>query len=124
MKAFKYNVIPTTVYCSNIALMYTPDVIEGFKAFIRQGENARLNILISPRNEERILLYKDSIIQLFKSHIDEIMGLLSECGLSQFRGKTDFLLFIRFMVDSIQTNIDGAYEVELGIISNELRVVQ
>lgn len=119
-----YRSIPTTVYSNNIPLLRTPDIIEGFKLFLKHGDNTSLNVTIILKRRELISTYKEKIELAFKSHIEEIMKILKERGYNQFGNQTDFLLFIRDMVDNISQNIDDVYEVELENDSKVLKVVQ
>lgn len=119
-----YRSIPTTVYRDNIPLLRTPDIIEGFKLFLKRGDNTSLSVTIVLKRRELIFTYKEKIMLAFKAHVEEIMKIMKEYDYSQFDSQTDFILFIRDMVDNISLNIDDVYEVELENNSKVLKVVQ
>lgn len=118
-----YRFIPTTVYKDNILLLHTPDIIEGFKLFLKRGDNTSLSVTIILKRGELISAYKEKIMLAFKAHVGEIMKIIKKYGYNQFDSQTDFLLFIRDMVDNISLNIDDVYEVELENNSKVLKVV-
>ena len=118
-----YRFIPTTVYKDNILLLHTPDIIEGFKLFLKRGDNTSLSVTIILKRGELISAYKEKIMLAFKVHVGEIMKIIKKYGYNQFDSQTDFLLFIRDMVDNISLNIDDVYEVELENNSKVLKVV-
>lgn len=118
-----YRFIPTTVYKDNILLLHTPDIIEGFKLFLKRGDNTSLNVTIILKRGELISAYKEKIMLAFKVHVEEITKIIKKYGYNQFDSQTDFLLFIRDMVDNISLNIDDVYEVELENNSKVLKVV-